>query len=187
MGDAPPAICSKNKSERTSSERDSSGRVRHGSSSFSNSTSALKAWREEPKDGGNNGIDVDRVDTVSALWLRPLLWIVESFLGLAVALSENSSLKLLHAVLDSIYYSFIKIPFAIRSYLRRAHGSRVWRNCAYGPRERNRLDVYLPDPELGVGRFGNAVILFVHGCVALPACVLTLCWFGKVWWMQYSD
>jgi hypothetical protein len=117
---------------------------------------------KRPSNDADNAKDLDRIDS-SPIWIRPLL-LTLSIIGRVVGtLIDSPTARLLHAVVDSVIFSLVKVPFAVRSYLKRAHGSRVWRNCAYGPRSRNRLDVYLPDPELDVGRFGKAVILFVHG------------------------
>eukprot|EP00285_Hemiselmis_virescens_P004422 CAMPEP_0173409566 /NCGR_PEP_ID=MMETSP1356-20130122/72451_1 /TAXON_ID=77927 ORGANISM="Hemiselmis virescens, Strain PCC157" /NCGR_SAMPLE_ID=MMETSP1356 /ASSEMBLY_ACC=CAM_ASM_000847 /LENGTH=230 /DNA_ID=CAMNT_0014371059 /DNA_START=131 /DNA_END=819 /DNA_ORIENTATION=- len=121
-------------------------------------------WRGALARGGRKrGMYEDRID-VAPLWIRPLILAMNLTPRVLAALfGDGSFVKLVVAVLDSVFYSFVMIPFAVRSYLRRQYGKRVWRNVEYGPRERNRLDVYLPDPELGHGRFGKSVILFVHG------------------------
>ena len=78
-------------------------------------------------------------------------------------LNKLSFAKILTAVCEFLVYSLRKIPYVVRCCLHRLTCVNMWRNVSYGPRPRNKLDVYFPDPSLNIGRFGNGVILLVHG------------------------
>ncbi len=62
------------------------------------------------------------------------------------------------------WYIVRRLPLYVQSLLAQ-RGARVWRDVQYGPRPRNRLDVYWPEPA-GAGGSpprGRAVIMMVHG------------------------
>jgi hypothetical protein len=96
------------------------------------------------------------------LWLRAISLLARA----AEAFSELSLVKIAWAVLTSAVFYATKVPFYFEClWLQR--GARVRRDVAYGPRPRNKLDVYLPDPEVaaaaGHGKYGRAIIMLVHG------------------------
>jgi hypothetical protein len=111
-----------------------------------------KEKREEPFSG----------EDTDPLWLRAIAWLV----GCLLSLGELSVVKILCVLVQSCVYYASKAPFYVQSLLVQ-RGSRVWRDVEYGPRPRNRLDVYRPEPALsaacGSGEYGRAVIMMVHG------------------------
>ena len=111
-----------------------------------------KDKREEPFSG----------EDTDPLWLRAIVWLVGRLLGRG----ELSVVKTLWVIVTSCVYYASKAPFYVQSLLAQ-RGSRVWRDVEDGPRPRNRLDVYRPEPALaaarGLGEYGRAVIMMVHG------------------------
>ena len=111
---------------------------------------------KEKREAPFSGEDTD------PLWLRAIAWLVGCLLGLG----ELSVVKILWVLVTSCFYYASKAPFYVQSLLAQ-RGSRVRRDVEYGPRPRNRLDVYRPEPALaaacGSGEYGRAVIMMVHG------------------------
>ena len=110
-----------------------------------------KSWRGEPFSGQD----------VEACWVR----ILYGVLGLLCRMQELSVFKVPRVFISSVIFFAGKVPFYLRSKLAQ-RGRRVWKDVAYGPRPRNRLDVYLPDPVLaaaaGHPKYGRTVIMMVR-------------------------
>eukprot|EP00961_Rhodomonas_salina_P060100 807098-Rhodomonas_salina.3 len=74
------------------------------------------------------------------LWVRVSFLVLEHLAGAVAAVAGSPSFKLAWAVVTFVIYLLGKIPFLFRCVQARA-AKRVWRDCVYGPRPRNRLDV----------------------------------------------
>jgi hypothetical protein len=108
-------------------------------------------------------VPTDREDAPKITWQAFIITIFESTGQLLQRISENGTIKILKVIADFLIYGAAKIPYVLRCSWHQSTCTNMWRDVEYGPRERNRLDVYFPNPSLNVGRYGNAVILFVHG------------------------